>query len=439
MMDKDSALFLEQAGDELKKCVKCGACQGVCPIYLETKQEKYVARGKIALSQAVSEGRLPYTNEFNSVLHNCLLCLSCVEVCSSNVRVDRIITAARSSLVRERGLPWPKRMAFKALRAGRWTQNLLFQGGSLAQTVLFHRLPKSSGLRRRFPVPGVDKEQVVPRLAPKSFRSRHEEYIPAGEDTNPVVFFTGCSANYIFPLIAEAALWVLNRLGRSVYIAADQMCCGAPAECHGDQETVHELARKNLFALSGRFDQAPVIVICSSGGYMFKHVYPELFSTGQEARLASELAARTYDISEYLVHKVGLEEIGEKITTPCTMPTTYHDPCHLKRGQGIEQEPRRLLHLACPEHIVPLPEADRCCGSGGTYGLSHKDMSRAILGHKTEAIQASGAAQIATGCPACMIQLQDGISRAGLQGEVKHTIEVVAEALGWKMPREEKG
>lgn len=439
MMDKDSALFLEQAGDELKKCVKCGACQGVCPIYLETKQEKYVARGKIALSQAVSEGRLPYTVEFNSVLHNCLLCLSCVEVCSSNVRVDRIITAARSSLVRERGLPWPKRMAFKALRAGRWTQNLLFQGGSLAQTVLFHRLPKSSGLRRRFPVPGVDKEQVVPRLAPKSFRSRHEEYIPAGEDTNPVVFFTGCSANYIFPLIAEAALWVLNRLGRSVYIAADQMCCGAPAECHGDQETVHELARKNLFALSGRFDQAPVIVICSSGGYMFKHVYPELFSTGQEARLASELAARTYDISEYLVHKVGLEEIGEKITTPCTMPTTYHDPCHLKRGQGIEQEPRRLLHLACPEHIVPLPEADRCCGSGGTYGLSHKDMSRAILGHKTEAIQASGAAQIATGCPACMIQLQDGISRAGLQGEVKHTIEVVAEALGWKMPREEKG
>ncbi|MFW6142741.1 MAG: (Fe-S)-binding protein, partial [Desulfovermiculus sp.] len=333
MMDKDSALFLEQVGDELKKCVKCGACQGVCPIYLETKQEKYVARGKIALSQAVSEGRLPYTNEFNSVLHNCLLCLSCVEVCSSNVRVDRIITAARSSLVRERGLPWPKRMAFKALRAGRWTQNLLFQGGSLAQTVLFHRLPKSSGLRRRFPVPGVDKEQVVPRLASKSFRSRHEEYIPAGEDTNPVVFFTGCSANYIFPLIAEAALWVLNRLGRSVYIAADQMCCGAPAECHGDQETVHELARKNLFALSGRFDQAPVIVICSSGGYMFKHVYPALFSTGQEARLASDLAARTYDISEYLVHKVGLEEIGKKITTPCTMPTTYHDPCHLKRGQ----------------------------------------------------------------------------------------------------------
>ncbi len=432
MTDKDTALFLEQVGDELKKCVKCGACQSVCPIYLETKQEKYVARGKIALSQAASEGRLPYTDEFDSALHNCLLCLSCVEVCSSNVRVDKIITAARSSLVREKGLPWPKRMAFQALRSGRWAQNMFFRSGSIAQTMLFHRLPKTSGLRRRFPVPGVDKDQVVPRLATRSFRSRHGSYYPAGDTTQTVIFFTGCSANYVFPRIAEATLWTLGHVGRSVHIPAAQMCCGAPAECHGDQDTVHELARKNLYALAEKYPQAPVIVVCSSGGYMFKRMYPGLVHPGEENRMAADLAARTYDISEYLVHKVGLDLLGAQIINPVQIPTTYHDPCHLNRGQGVHVEPRKLLDLACPGCSVPLPDADRCCGLGGTYGLNHRDMSKAILEHKTQAIKESGAGQIATGCPACMIQLRDGISRTGLKVEVKHTVEVVAEAMGWK-------
>jgi glycolate oxidase iron-sulfur subunit len=380
----------------------------------------------------VSEGRLPYTDEFDSVLHNCLLCLSCVEVCSSNVRVDRIVTAARSSLVREKGLPWSKRMAFKALRTGRWAQNLFFRGGSAAQTILFHRLPKTSGLRRRFPLPGVDKDLVVPRLASRSFRSRHSTYYPVEDDSQTVILFTGCSANYVFPAIAEAALWTLGHVGRSVHIPADQMCCGAPAECHGDQGTVHELAGKNLYALAEKYPQAPVIVVCSSGGYMFKRMYPELFSSGEKSRMAADLAARTYDISEYLVHEVGTDVLGSYITNPVQTPTTYHDPCHLKRGQGVHTEPRRLLQLACPQQYIPLADADRCCGLGGTYGLSHREMSKSILGHKTRAVEDSGAEQIATGCPACMIQLQDGINRAGLKVGVRHTVQVLAEAMGWK-------
>lgn len=279
----------------------------------------------------------------------------------------------------------------------------------------------------------MDKDQVVPSLASRSFRSRHGEYHPTGDETEPVVFFTGCSANYVFPQIAEAALWTLGYLGSSVHVAPDQMCCGAPAEGHGDQETVHALAKQNLYALAARFPRAPVIVVCSSGGYMFKRMYPELFLIGEESQIAADLAARTYDISEYLVHKVGIDALAQKMVAPVQIPTTYHDPCHLKRGQGVHQEPRQLLELACPGRYIPMMDADRCCGMGGTYGLSHREMSQTILGHKTGVIQASKAAQIATGCPACMIQLQDGITRAGLDVQVKHTVEVVAEALGWEM------
>jgi glycolate oxidase iron-sulfur subunit len=298
--------------------------------------------------------------------------------------------------------------------------------------MLFHRLPKTSGLRRRFPVPKVDKDQVVPRLAARSFRSRHDAYYPAGDDTQTVILFTGCSANYVFPKIAEATLWILGRLGRSVQIPADQMCCGAPAECHGDQDTVFELARKNLNALAEKYPQAPNIVVCSSGGYMFKRMYPGLFPPGEESRMAADLAERTYDISEYLVHKVGIDVLGAQITNPVQISTTYHDPCHLNRGQGVYAEPRKLLEMACPDSFVPLRDAGRCCGLGGTYGLNHRDMSKAILKHKVRAIEESGAEQIATGCPACMIQIQDGVSRAGLRVGVKHTVEVMAEAMGWE-------
>ena len=431
MTDKQSDLFLQQVGDELRKCVKCGACQSVCPIYQETKREKYVARGKIALVDAVSQGRLPYTDEFDTVVHNCLLCLSCVEVCSSNVRVDKIVTAARSSLVQERGLPWPKRLASRTLRAGRSLRNALFQGGSLAQTLLFHRLPESSGLRRRFPVPGVDKGQTVPRLAWVPFRNRHAGLVQAERATGQVVLFTGCAANYIYPTIAEATLWVLKKMGQSVHIPARQMCCSAPAESHGDQETVHELARQNLLALAEDNQQDPVIVICSSGGYMFKRIYPDLFCSEKERDLAQHLAARTLDISEFLVKRIGLEALGRQIDNPCQEMTTYHDPCHLKRGQGVWEEPRQLLRLACPEHFVPLDQADRCCGQGGTYGLTHREMSQSILGHKLQSIQISGASQVATGCPACMIQIQDGVSRWGQSVQVRHTIEILATAMGW--------
>lgn len=427
----DQGRILAELQQELSKCVKCGACQSVCPIYAEGKRERDVARGKIALVEAVAEGSLPSTKDYDHILNNCLLCMACVENCSSSVRVDKIVTGAREALVQKRGLSWPRRRVHSLLKGGRRTLETLFRGGSLAQSLLFRKVPESSGLRRRFALPGVEAGQILPRLSGKPFRSRYPEGVTGRGLTRQVVFFTGCSTHFILPRIGEALLKVLHELGVGVTMPRDQNCCGAPVEAAGDRECFLSLARGNLEALGGSNSGLKVIVCCSSGGYMFKTVYPELFSEDPElSQIAAGLAARTYDISEYLVQEVGLDRIAERITAPCGQRTTYHDPCHLKRGQGVSREPRHLLELCCQGGFVEMAEPDRCCGLGGTYGVTHREMSKKIREHKVKHILEQQAEQVATGCPACMIQLQDGLHQTGQGIRVKHTIEVVAQAMG---------
>jgi glycolate oxidase iron-sulfur subunit len=164
---------------------------------------------------------------------------------------------------------------------------------------------------------------------------------------------------------------------------------------------------------------------------MFKTLYPELFAGDPElSEAAADLASRTFDISEYLVHEIGLERVAGKIVSPCGLRTTYHDPCHLKRAQGVSGEPRRLLELACPGSFAEMEEPDRCCGLGGTYGVTHREMSKKIRGRKVQSILDAQAGQVATGCPACMIQLQDGLHQEAPKIQVRHTIEVLAQAMG---------
>jgi len=164
---------------------------------------------------------------------------------------------------------------------------------------------------------------------------------------------------------------------------------------------------------------------------MFKTLYPELFAQDPElSQAAADLASRTCDISEYLVHEIGLEAIAGQIVSPCGLRTTYHDPCHLKRAQGVSREPRRLLELACPDSFAEMKQPDRCCGLGGTYGVTHREMSKKIRNRKVQNILDVQAGQVATGCPACMIQLQDGLHQEAPKIRARHTIEVLAQAMG---------
>ena len=107
---------------------------------------------------------------------------------------------------------------------------------------------------------------------------------------------------------------------------------------------------------------------------------------------------------------------------------TYHDPCHL-RGVGVTREPRELLQALPQVEFIDMEDAELCCGLGGTFAVTHPDLSRAIGDRKLDGIKKSGASLLASSCPGCILQLQDTVNRAGLSIKVVHTLELIHQAF----------
>jgi glycolate oxidase iron-sulfur subunit len=108
---------------------------------------------------------------------------------------------------------------------------------------------------------------------------------------------------------------------------------------------------------------------------------------------------------------------------------TYHDPCHLKKSLGVAAQPRALLK-ANPDYVLKeMAESDWCCGCGGSFNLQHYETSAAIGKRKMKNIARTQCQVVATGCPACMLQITDMLSQAGMRVKVKHAVEIYAEAL----------
>ncbi|MBR5998599.1 MAG: (Fe-S)-binding protein, partial [Deltaproteobacteria bacterium] len=141
-----------------------------------------------------------------------------------------------------------------------------------------------------------------------------------------------------------------------------------------------------------------------------------------------ELAGKVMDIHPFLM-KYGIEDILAHAPAPAEVTrVTWHDPCHL-RNIGVTAEPRALLRALPGIEFVEMPDADKCCGLGGTFSVYHYDLSLKIGAKKVNSIAATKAAAVATGCPGCMLQLQDSLNHAGLNCRVCHSLELLDRAL----------
>ena len=150
--------------------------------------------------------------------------------------------------------------------------------------------------------------------------------------------------------------------------------------------------------------------------------------SGEIKAQAEKIADKTMDISQFLVSKIGLKT-GTNDNSENIKAVTYHDPCHLKKSLGVSKEPRALIK-ANPGYLLrEMPDADTCCGMGGSFNLQYYDISSDIGKIKLENIKLSGCSIVATGCPACMIQISDMLSKSGYNIAVKHPVEIYADFL----------
>lgn len=384
---------LERFRNEISRCVRCGTCRAVCPSFLPEREETRSARGRIALIEAVLTRSLPISEIFRDRLATCTGCLACEASCPGGVPVAAIIQAAKEEAVAESGPGIISRIVSASLASDALMRSLAW----LAPFVLHY-----SGKSMRGKGQGAGKEG----------RGTRDE-----KTTGRVAFFPGCAVSRFQPDIERATVNVLSALGYEVIVPEGLTCCGRPHLSLGDRKAAEECARRNtvLFASLG---VEAIVTSCASCGLTFKKEYPTLLApSGQKP-------VPVLDVHEFLAGKM------EGLTlSPVPLAATWHDPCHLGRGQGLSKTSRAVLRSAKGIELVEMENPGRCCGFGGVMRVAHLGLSDRIGDAKAQEIIATGVGVVVTGCPGCRMQLADSLRRAGSKAEVVHTVQVLDAAL----------
>jgi len=421
------AKMLHELDDQMVACMKCGMCQAVCPVFAETMGEGDVARGKIALLENLSHEMIRDAAGVQDKLNMCLLCGSCAANCPSGVKVLDIFLKDRVIVNTYMGLPAAKKAIFQGLLTKPALFNSVLDLASRFQGVFTKPASDVIGSScSRINAPIIGERHFMP-LAKKPLRKLEPALnTRPGKGGYRVAFFPGCVVDKIYPRVGQAVLKALKHHEIGVYMPAGQACCGIPALASGDKASFDKLVACNLELFEKEhFDY--LLTPCATCTATMHEIWPLMSgdkSQSVQDRIAA-LASKVMDVNQFMVDVVKaalpVSGAGTKVT--------YHDPCHLKKSMQVFEQPRRLLKTNAKVEFVEMAEADRCCGCGGSFNLQHYDLSKEIGGRKRDNIVASGAEVVATGCPACMLQIADMLSQHKDRVAVKHVMEIYAETL----------
>lgn len=238
-----------------------------------------------------------------------------------------------------------------------------------------------------------------------------------------VQLFGTCMVDSFFPEVGEATLRLLEHFGVEVSYPQGQTCCGQPAFNAGYRSEAKGAAEQFLSLFTG---DDPIVTPSGSCAAMVKHHYPELFhNEPQLLKDATQVAGRVYEISQFLVHRLGAHEK----TYWGSGTVTYHSSCHATRVLGVREEPLQLIAALKGMRFLPMPDATRCCGFGGMFMAKLPEISLALADEKAESVIATGA-EIVTGLDsACLMTIADGLKRRGSKVRVAHLVQLLAEGL----------
>ena len=234
-----------------------------------------------------------------------------------------------------------------------------------------------------------------------------------------VALFVTCLVDLIRPSIGFAAVKLLEDAGCTVEVPV-QTCCGQPAYTSGDRSTTRDLAERVIHEFRG-YDY--VVAPSGSCAGMIKTHYPELFEDDPNwLPKARELASRTHELTSFLVDVLGVTHVDARFEGQAT----YHDSCSGLRELGVRAQPRKLLQSVEGLSLVELPDADVCCGFGGTFAVKYGEISGKIVEKKAENIVESGAPVVLAGDLGCLLNMAGKLSRDGKPVAARHVAEVLA-------------
>lgn len=416
-------LTKQELQERILKCNRCGMCQDVCPTFKVTGNEVDVARSRIRFARMVMEGKYDWgeEEEMTRYLKDCLLCKACVAACPSSVATDEIMMQARSRTNHARGLPLINRLAYRGvffhnIRLRVLGKLLRFYQKSGARWVV-----KNSGVLKMLKDLGK-AEDLIPAMPKASLREQLPQILHHVPDpVHQAAYYPGCAINIFYSEIGKASIEVLEKNHCQVQVP-ETVCCGGPHQSGGDFEEAWRLARKNIDSFEC-LDVDAIITDCATCGSILKE-YAELLENDPDYReKARKFSTKVKDINEYLWGIGFSREMGT-----LEIKVSYHDPCHLARGQKMTEPPREILRSIPGVELREMKEADMCCGGAGSYGALHPEMSKKILERKINNFKSTGADFLVTSCPACAMQLEFGIREYGLKARVVHPVQLLAQA-----------
>ena len=414
-----SELLKDPLFSQVNRCVRCGACANVCPVYRLVGGHKmgHIYIGAIGLILTYFfHGK----DKAKNLVQNCINCEACKDVCAGGIDLPRLIKEIHARIQDEDGHPLPSFLLSKVLKNRKLFHTLL-------RTAKWGQKPiaEKDGFIRHLPMI-FSKEhsfRALPTIAETPFRDWWKENRPQVE--NPkyrVALFSGCVQDFVYPEQMQAAVDVFAANGVDMEFPMEQSCCGLPVQMMGEKSASRDVAAQNLRAFEPEaYDY--IITLCASCAAHLKHNYPKLVMDKPSLKLrADAFAAKIIDYSSFVndvlkVEKDGFRETGEK--------ATYHAPCHLCRGLDVHEAPRQLIEKGGMEY-VECDEEEVCCGFGGTFSMKFPELSAELLNKKLNNVEKTGATTLLSDCPGCIMQLRGGLKARGSNIKVKHVAEVMS-------------
>jgi L-lactate dehydrogenase complex protein LldE len=239
-----------------------------------------------------------------------------------------------------------------------------------------------------------------------------------------VSLFVTCLVDLLYPEVGESSVALLEREGVTVGFPASQTCCGQPPFNSGFHEDARRLARTMLDAFE---DSEAVVSPSGSCTAMIRSYYPHLFHGRPEEGRAEALAAKTFELSEFLVDVLGVERVDGAAWRGSV---TYHDSCHGLRELGLKGQGRKLVQSVEGVELVEMARPDMCCGFGGTFSVRLPDVAAAMADDKIAQTEATGAAIVLTGDAGCLMHVAGRMGRRGSGVRPMHLATFLAAAAG---------
>ncbi|WP_341277813.1 (Fe-S)-binding protein [Paenibacillus sp. FSL H8-0537] len=418
--------------DQLTNCMRCGFCLPACPTFRETGIEAESPRGRIALMKAVTDGLMMPDQSFEEQMSHCLGCRACEPACPADVKYGQLIEQTREAIEEhtESHRWWVKplrQVVFKQLFPHQKRVRLLGGAMQLYQQSGLRKLARSAGVMKLLPAHLSEMEQVLPNASSKGIVQKIGSHHPAkGMKIATVGMFRGCLMDMLFTETNIKTVELLTEAGFEVVIPDTQACCGALHAHSGETEDARSLARKNIAA----FQAAGVDYIVSNAGGCgaILSEYDHLLHEDEQWREGAVwLAKRVVDISDLLIRS---GKLATAQTKEQPIRITYQDSCHLRNVMRSADAPRKLLREVSGAEFVEMFEADRCCGSAGTYNIVQPEMAGGLLERKMEHANATKAHYLLTSNPGCLLQMKLGAAKHGDgQMQVQHIVDFLHERL----------